>query len=234
MQRRHLLALAAVPAIGVVDSAFAGESREARYRADVASLGKTRSKLAQRRRDARTPAKEHAVLERAEARLLEAFDDVLFPAWRGTAWDFNGTTTVPRTGHIACGYFVTTLLSDAGVRVERAKLAQQASERIVKALCPPKSVWRFRKGDESGVVASIEKEGSGLYVVGLDNHVGFLRVERRTRFWHASYVEPAVVTGEDPMKAAAFESNYHVVGRLFTPALLEKWLAGEPIETPSS
>jgi hypothetical protein len=235
MRRRSFLALAAVPTVALLDHrAFAGESRQTRYQADIAALAAVRVKLAKRHRDAKTASKKRAVLERAEQRLLEAFDAVLFPAWRGTPWDFNGTSTVPGTGHIACGYFVTTLLRDAGVRIERAKLAQQASERIVKALCPAKSIWRFRKGDESGVVDSIQKEGTGLYVVGLDNHVGYLRVGEKARFWHSSYLEPAVVTGEDPKKAAAFESNYHVVGKLFTPSLLERWLAGSAIETPSS
>ena len=234
MQRRNFLALATVPAIAVVDSAFAAESRQSRYEQDLAALAASRSKLSKRHRAAKTAAKKHAVLERAEQRLLEAFDDALFPAWRGTPWDYNGTSTVPGTGTIACGYFVTTLLSHAGFRVERAKLAQQASERIVKALSGPASIWRFRKGDESGVVDAIQKEGNGLYVVGLDNHVGFLRVGANQRFWHSSYLEPAVVTGEDPKKAAAFESNYHVVGKLFTPRLLERWLAAEAIETPSS
>lgn len=234
MWRRSFLGLATVPAVAALSGrAFSAEPLATRYRADLATLATARVKLAKRHRDAKTAAKRRAVIDRAEQRLLEAFDHDLFPAWRGTPWDFNGTSSEPRTGHIACGYFVTTLLRDAGLLVERAKLAQQASERIVKALCPSKSIWRFRKGDESNVVDAIEEEGQGLYLVGLDNHVGYLRIGASSRFWHSSYVEPAVVASEDPKKAVAFQSNYHVVGRLFTPSLLERWLAGDAIETPS-
>ncbi len=234
MLRRTLLALLTLPAVAVVDSPAVGaESRARRYQAALDELAATRVKLAKRHREAKTPSKQRAVINRAEQRLLEAFDEALLPAWLGTPWDFNGTSNTPGTGHIACGYFVTTLLRHAGVRVERAKLAQQASERIVKALCPPSSVWRFRKGDENAVVDSIEEEGHGLYVVGLDNHVGYLRIGASSRFWHSSYVEPAVVASEDPKKAVAFQSNYHVVGRLLMPSLLERWLAGDAIETPS-
>lgn len=46
----------------------------------------------------------------------------------GTKWDYNRTTEIPRTGSIACEYFVTTVLRDAGVRLSRSKLAQLASE----------------------------------------------------------------------------------------------------------
>ncbi len=103
----------------------------------------------------------------------------------------------------------------------------------MKALCPPSSVWRFRKGDENAVVDSIEEEGHGLYVVGLDNHVGYLRMEPAPASGTSSYVEPAVVTSRNPKKAVAFQSSHHVVGRHLTPSLIERWPAGDAIETPS-
>lgn len=40
--------------------------------------------------------------------------DSLMPCWYGTPWDFNGCTTEPGKGSIACGYFVSTVLRDAG------------------------------------------------------------------------------------------------------------------------
>jgi hypothetical protein len=61
--------------------------------------------------------------------LAYIIDKKLLPYWLGTTWNFNGTTQVPGEGSIACGYFVTTLLRDAGVKLERVKLAQMASEK---------------------------------------------------------------------------------------------------------
>ncbi|WP_225432174.1 hypothetical protein, partial [Limosilactobacillus reuteri] len=46
----------------------------------------------------------------------------LFSHWKNTAWDFNGTSTVPGEGSIACGFFVTTLLQDMDLNINRRKL----------------------------------------------------------------------------------------------------------------
>ncbi|RYD70663.1 MAG: hypothetical protein EOP53_25020, partial [Sphingobacteriales bacterium] len=45
--------------------------------------------------------------------------------WDGTVWDFNGTTRKPGEGSIACGYFITTILEDIGLKISRIKMAQE-------------------------------------------------------------------------------------------------------------
>jgi hypothetical protein len=55
----------------------------------------------------------------------------IIPSWIGTAWSFSGTSQTPQQGSIACGYFVTTVLQDGGVRLARVKLAQCASEQMI-------------------------------------------------------------------------------------------------------
>src|SRR4051812_5282380 len=50
--------------------------------------------------------------------------ETIIPEWIGTAWNFYGTSEKPHEGTIACGYFVTTILRDAGVNLARIKLAQ--------------------------------------------------------------------------------------------------------------
>ena len=37
--------------------------------------------------------------------------------WIGTVWDFNGVTRTPKQGAIACGYFVTNVLTDLGFKI---------------------------------------------------------------------------------------------------------------------
>ncbi|NUO49362.1 MAG: hypothetical protein HOV80_10950 [Polyangiaceae bacterium] len=124
------------------------------------------------------------------------------------------------------------MLRDAGFKIERAKLAQQPSERITTTLVPEDEIWRFRKGDETGVVNAVRDKGDGLYVVGLDDHVGFLDVlDKEVRFCHASYTHDADVRCEDPLGSVPFESDYHVVGRLFSGPMIDAWLSGTTIET---
>lgn len=215
----------------------ARETSTSDARADYAdrrsALDAQRKSLAKRLATAKGDDARAAVLADARSALLDAFEDDLFPAWTGTTWDFNGTSQVPGEGKIACGYFVTTLLSHAGFDVQRAKLAQQASEIIVKTLADDDEIWRFRKGDASLVLDKIHALGDGLYVVGLDNHAGFLfeHAGKPTRFCHASYVEPAIAHCEPATEAAAFASNYHVVGRVTSDATLARWIDGDAFET---
>lgn len=212
-----------------VDPAVGARAAYADHRAAIADARKA---LAKRLANADEPTRAR-VLASARETLLDAFENALFPAWIGTAWDYNGTSQKPGEGHIACGYFVTTLLSHAGFDVQRAKLAQQASENIVKTLADAESIWRFRKGDEAAVIAKVRELGEGLYVVGLDNHTGFLleRDGAPTRFCHASYLEPVAVQCEVAIEAAAFASNYHVVGRVTNDATLTRWIEGAVFQT---
>jgi hypothetical protein len=173
--------------------------------------------------------------QRESARYLErALVDVVLPRWDGTPWSFHGTSTTPGAGTIACGYFVSTTLEEAGLRVERARLAQQPAEAIIKTLVPPDAIARFSDVPIEKFVTAVTTRGEGLYVVGLDNHVGFLIVKAGdVLFHHASYVPPAKVVRERAADARPLvDSRYRVVGKLFTDAsLAAAWLDGAAIPT---
>jgi hypothetical protein len=81
---------------------------------------------------------------------------------------------VPRQGKIACGYFVSTILRDAGWKVQRSRLAQQASENIILSLTTDAYVKRFRRVAIGDFVNAVKKWGTGIYLVGLDIHTGFI------------------------------------------------------------
>jgi hypothetical protein len=204
----------------------------AAYPERVAALEKKRRGLAAAFAKAKTEKAKQKVRDRARAAVLTAIRSDILPAWDGTAWDYHGTTTTPGEGVIACGYYVTTVLRDSGFKVERAKLAQQPSERITTTLVPESEIWRFRRGDEEAVVDAIRERGDGLYVVGLDDHVGLLDVAgEQVRFCHASYAGKGEALCEDPLSSTPFESDYHVVGRLFSGRMIDAWLTGTTIET---
>jgi hypothetical protein len=170
--------------------------------------------------------------DRARARLLWAVREELVPAWLGTTWAFHGTSTVPGEGTIACGYFVSTVLQHAGLQVERVRMAQQASEYIVRSFAPAASIRRFRAGDVQAVVADTLTRPDGLYVVGMDFHVGLL-VKRHdeVEFCHASFLGPAEVVCGDPRTDPGFVSRYHVVGPVTSDRVVDAWLAGHRIPT---
>jgi hypothetical protein len=177
-------------------------------------------------------ARAAATAETAEQVFLDELRGRLIPRWLGTPWDFYGTTQSPGEGEIACGYFVTTLLRDMGVKLERVKLAQLASEHIVTSLTPARRIKRFSRKKPTDVVRWVEAQGDGVYVVGLDHHVGFL-VHRagRTEMCHSSNLPPVRVVCEDAKTSDAMVSGYHVVGEVTNPWLMKRWLAGKRIQT---
>jgi len=199
------------------------------YRASQQALETRRAALSREFR--KTPAKRPALRQQARAAILTHLDDVAFPAWAGTPWDFYGTTTTPREGTIACGYFVTTVLEQAGYHLERVTLAQQASMYLVRSVARGSKVVSLREETPAQALADVRRDfGDGLYVVGLDLHTGFLRLDgKRAAFCHSSYLEPAVVTCEDPLTAGAFASRLYVVGSALNDAVLDDWILGRKV-----
>ena len=206
------------------------EVRVAEYDAAKAQLETARVALAARWRGAKSRSEREAVEADAAEALERALVELSNP-WLGTTWGFYGTTQTPGQGQIACGYFVTTLLRDAGLKLQRVRLAQQASEYIVRSLAPPSQVWRFRTGSVKSVLDTVRAQKARWFVVGLDLHVGLLlRLDDgEVRFCHASYLPPGHAVCEDAETALAMQSGYHVVGALFTPQWVRRWLRGEDV-----
>jgi hypothetical protein len=170
--------------------------------------------------------------ELAREAILEAFDSHFFPAWEGTPWAFYGTSQRPGEGEIACGYFVSTTLLHAGFGVDRVRLAQQASEHIIQTFVSETEITRFRDRPLAELLAHVRAEGDGLYLVGLDYHVGYLRQDgAETRFCHSTYLGDTEVLCEPAAGSPALSSRYRVVGKLLGESMIDRWLAGEPFAT---
>lgn len=192
------------------------------------------------RGDLEARRKELAALEdrpaaRSMARevLVSAITREFMPAWRGTPWEFYGATETPREGAIACGYFVSTVLRDAGLKVDRVRMAQQASENILLSLVPKSSLKRFSNRTAKDVVEHVAAAGDGLWVVGLDFHVGFLWSHGgQVDMCHSSWVGARGVLCEDAITSQAFASAYRVLGELFADDhLVDAWLDAKAINT---
>lgn len=204
---------------------------EGNYQTKLKSIETERVKLARKYNQS---ADKKVILAEAEKLFISSIDTVIFPFWYGTDWDFYGTTQTPNEGKIACGYFVTTVLRDAGLRVQRVSLAQQASEKIVKSLTNETHIKRFRNATIEKFVADIKTLGAALYVVGLDNHVGFILNDgEEVYFIHSSYVEPGEVIKEKALTSPVLSSSkYRVMGNISgDQQLIAKWLNQTTIPT---
>jgi len=190
--------------------------------------------LAQRYQHATSEAERTQILAQAREVLTRSIYTEIFPCWYGTGWDFNGTTEVPRQGKIACGYFVSTVLRDVGWRVQRARLAQQASENIILSLTTEPHIKRFRRIPIADFVKTVREWGPGVYVVGLDIHTGFIVNDGdEVYFVHSSYVDPFAVVKETALDSKILQASaYRVLGKITADGeLIKSWLLNKEIVT---
>ncbi len=151
----------------------------------------------------------------------------LLPFWYGTRYSFYGQTHIPGESAIACGYFVTTVLEDLGINIDRNRLAQLASEQMIKELLGKESIQRFSQIDIKAFLQIIKNSGTGLYVVGLDTHTGFILYQNSDiRFIHASGSFPFAVVNEPALLSKSLiKSKYRIIGKLSDDEkILKDWI----------
>jgi hypothetical protein len=176
------------------------------------------------------PSKSDSVINVARQYLINTMDAKIFPSWYGTPWDFNGTVRLPQKGSIACGYFVTNTLIDLGLKIPRYKWAQSASETFIKKLSS-KDIKRYSNEPIEKVKKDLLIKGNGLYLIGLDFHVGYVIVSGNCiRFIHSNFEQPdiGVMWENFGDSSAILNSSYRVVGKLFSKEMMVNWIMGHP------
>lgn len=158
----------------------------------------------------------------------------IIPFWEGTEWSFEGHTSTPQSGKIACGYFVSTTLQDIGIRVNRYKLAQQSPINEARSLALNKAVKVFSEASISQNIASINaylKEG--IHFIGFDqNHVGYILKKNGDLYLiHSNYINATGVEIEPIEQSAVFNSynTFYIVELSTNEDLLKNWMNGKRI-----
>lgn len=176
---------------------------------------------------------EDSLLKQAGIFLEEKIVNSLLPFWYGTAWDFNGITDTPGTGKIACGYLVSTVLKHCGFNLNRYTLAQQSAWNEARTLQMSDKVKYFEGDYENFAQKFKEVYGDGLYLVGMDYHVGLLLLRKgELLFIHSSYIPPAEAVMEKIALSPAFHATrgYHIAEITTNLKLLKKWVLQEKVE----
>jgi hypothetical protein len=201
------------------------------YAVLAAEIERWRTELAARHRTARSDEERGAVEHDARV-LLELMLPSMMRCWLGTPWDFHGTAPRPGGDGIACGYFVSTVLKDAGFRVNRFRLAQQASGNILRSFLHQDDCLLSIGTPYDRFATEMAAADRGVYLVGLDTHVAFIVVaDGGFRFIHSSGSRPWCVVDESPLEAEVLRrSNWRMIGHLTgCPQVLRRWLGGETI-----
>ncbi len=169
-----------------------------------------------------------AEVERRMVRDMES----LFDRWYGTTWGLGSPQTkVPQEGKVNCGMFVARTLVDAGFVIKAGKLQRQPAELIIKSLAPKSTITRWRNEPIDRFIKDMKGMGPGLYVIGLDFHVGYVlvREDLDVRFIHASYVTHTVLDEPAATASPIITSKYRVVGKIMQPEMLRRWAGRERI-----
>ncbi|MDV6168590.1 hypothetical protein R1T16_09155 [Flavobacterium sp. DG1-102-2] len=144
--------------------------------------------------------------------------------WKGTPWDFYGTTRIPKSGTIACGYFVTTTLEDVGLKIKRRELAECRSGDMIKALCT--DIHSFTKLEKLKAWLKSQPNNS-VFIIGLDFHTGYIiKDSSDCYFMHSFYANNIGVVKEKVDESTILQyNNYVMIGSLTAnEKLLRKWV----------
>lgn len=139
---------------------------------------------------------------------IETIGEKVYSQWENTPWDFNGTTETPKQGAIACGFFVTTVLRDMGVKINRTKLAICPSLSMMKTLTPTQKVQNLSNMNFPDFYTQLKKMGKGVYIIGLDFHTGFIvNDDHEIWFIHSNYQNRKGVVKEAVHVSSALQSS---------------------------
>ncbi len=168
--------------------------------------------------------KKKKIIE-ARQYLFQQLTTEIFPSWYGTKWDFNGVTQVPKEGKIACGYFVTTTFRDLGFEIPRVKWAQATSESMITEAST--EIKKFSGAKMEDVENWILSQEDAIYMVGLDNHTGYVyKIGKEIWFVHSSPYNKAhgvvceVANTHNPLSV----SGYRVFGKLLNDEMIVNWM----------
>lgn len=159
----------------------------------------------------------------------------ILPFWEGTEWSFEGHTSQPRVGKIACGYFVSTTLQDIGLQVNRYALAQKSPIDEAKILAVGMEVKEFSEPTTLKNIAAIKEYlKEGIHFIGFDqSHVGYVLKEKGDLYLiHSNYIGAAGVQIERMEQSGVFKSygKFFIVELSTNESLLEYWVAGKEIK----
>jgi len=185
-----------------------------------------------RRRFAASPGARPRRYAQLEKELLRRVDR-LFTSWIGSRWGLGRPqSTVPYKGKTNCGLFVAVVLRDAGFRLPIWKFNRQAAYHGIKSLSPRSKIRYLHRTSMETFTRRVRSMGPGLYLIGLDFHIGFIRVKRSgdVRFVHGSYITHKVMDEPALTAAPIVQSRYRMVGKILQPNMLRAWLARRPIK----
>jgi len=206
---------------------------------DANSYATTKANIEQLRMDLNENLKQgHISFEDVKAQFTTLLVDRIIPHWYGTSWSFEGHTSVPNQGTIACGYFISTTLRDMGLKLNRYTLAQQSPIDEAKILSCGVAIMNVEQESKAKAFQDLDRlTQEGLYFIGFDEgHVGYLLKRDGQLFLiHSNYFWPGLVCMENFEDSKVFQSfsKFHLVDISHNDVLIQRWVENEPVYNKS-
>jgi len=163
----------------------------------------------------------------------------IMPFWAGTSWTFEGHTSVPNKGEIACGYFVSTTLKHIGMNLNRYKLAQQSPINEAKSLALDQKVFEVNEVSLEATSLKIKETiKEGIHFIGLGySHVGYILKEKGELYLiHSNYIGDNGVEIErfEESEVVAPDGVFYIVELSSNDTFLKSWVKGKEIKIITS
>ncbi|MBL0008623.1 MAG: hypothetical protein IPP25_16000 [Saprospiraceae bacterium] len=160
--------------------------------------------------------------------------DHIIPHWLGTPWSFQGHTSIPRSGEIACGYFVSTTLKDVGFNLNRYTFAQQLPINEGKTLSLGSPLLEINSNSTTERIAILrDKLKEGIYFIGFDqSHVGYIQKKNCELFViHSNYIgaEGVVIERIEDSQVFSYYTQIYIADISRNTALMRKWVKSEVV-----
>lgn len=172
------------------------------------------------------------IIDEAGKYLFEILLNRIIPFWYKMPWDISGYSNIPQKGSIGCSYFVSNTLLACGFNLNRYRLGQTDPIAASRSLTFTDSVVTYRNKSSMEDLANLilKSHSDGIYMIGLDIHVGYLLIFKSNLYFiHSSYYYPNGVCMEYFRKSYGISSssNYYITPITTNQKLIEKWILNE-------
>ncbi len=173
-------------------------------------------------------------LDSVSKQFKESLLNRIIPFWEATEWSFEGHTSQPKKGEIACGYFVSTTLKHIGININKYQLAQQNPINEAKSLVLNGEIIEIEGEMIEENIKSIHKRlPEGIHFIGFDqSHVGYILKEKEQLYLiHSNYTDARGVEIETIETSTVFASysKFYLVPLSTNKRLLKRWVNKEKI-----
>lgn len=172
------------------------------------------------------------IIEEAGNYLFDNLLNKIIPFWYKMPWNLSGYSNIPQEGTVGCSYFISNTLLACGFNLNRYRLGQTDPIAGSRSLTFTDSVVKYRNDGSMENLAKIilKNHPEGIYIIGLDIHVGYLLIYKsKLYFIHSAYYYPNVVCIEFFEKSVGIQSSttYYITPITNNKKLVEKWITNE-------